>query len=294
MPSAFISHSTPDDSFVAELESFLRAIPPGYDEVFNDSRSIVPDAEFWSEIEAGIRRCDALVVVISRASVASKWVTKEVELAHSLNKRVIPLWIEDCEIPAVFATRDVIDFRPRSRIKDRKLAPSRILRHSPDKLFGRDNWLDALDAAWAEADAQRLHAGRLGRRRQDVAGRPLGQPAHGGQGLARRRALLRLVLLQPGHRRIAANLVRPVHPGSPQVLRRPRPDQGQPLGARRTAGRAHPPASHAAGARRHRAAAISAERPRRRAGSRTRPSKRCCKAWPPTIPACASSPPAST
>jgi hypothetical protein len=32
---------------------------------------------------------------------------------------------------------------------ERKIAPSRILRHSPPKLFGRDQWLDALDAAWA-------------------------------------------------------------------------------------------------------------------------------------------------
>jgi hypothetical protein len=32
---------------------------------------------------------------------------------------------------------------------DRKIAASRILRHTPPKLFGRDQWLDALDAAWA-------------------------------------------------------------------------------------------------------------------------------------------------
>jgi tetratricopeptide (TPR) repeat protein len=32
---------------------------------------------------------------------------------------------------------------------ERKLAASRITRHSPRILFGRDHWLDALDAAWA-------------------------------------------------------------------------------------------------------------------------------------------------
>lgn len=32
---------------------------------------------------------------------------------------------------------------------ERKLAASRILRHAPERLFGRDEWLDALDAAWA-------------------------------------------------------------------------------------------------------------------------------------------------
>lgn len=148
MPIAFISHSTPDDFYVGELESFVRAM--GYDQVFNDSRSILPDAEFWPEIEQGIRKCDALVVVISKASIGSRWVRKEVELARGLGKRVVPLWFEDCDIPDVFATRDVIDFRPKSRVKDRKIAPSRILRHSPPLLFGRETWLDALDAAWAK------------------------------------------------------------------------------------------------------------------------------------------------
>jgi hypothetical protein len=32
---------------------------------------------------------------------------------------------------------------------ERKIAPSRITKHSPQILFGRDRWLDALDAAWA-------------------------------------------------------------------------------------------------------------------------------------------------
>jgi hypothetical protein len=31
----------------------------------------------------------------------------------------------------------------------RKIASSRILKHAPKQLFGRDKWLDALDAAWA-------------------------------------------------------------------------------------------------------------------------------------------------
>ncbi|MBI3824036.1 MAG: hypothetical protein HY289_15315 [Planctomycetes bacterium] len=33
---------------------------------------------------------------------------------------------------------------------ERKIAPSRILKHAPDKLFGREKWLDALDEAWRD------------------------------------------------------------------------------------------------------------------------------------------------
>ncbi len=32
----------------------------------------------------------------------------------------------------------------------RKIVPSRILRHAPKVLFGRDHWLDALDVAWSK------------------------------------------------------------------------------------------------------------------------------------------------
>ncbi len=44
----------------------------------------------------------------------------------------------------------MIDSRPRNQIHGRRIAPSRILRHSPARLFGRDHWLDALDGAWAK------------------------------------------------------------------------------------------------------------------------------------------------
>ena len=129
MSSAFISHSSPDDGYVAELESLVRAM--GYSEVFNDSRSIKPDEKFWPEIEKGITACDTFMVVITSTSMKSAWVEREVDLARQLNKRVVPIWIEDCELPSAFADRDVIDFRPRKRIKDRKLAPSRITNIRP-------------------------------------------------------------------------------------------------------------------------------------------------------------------
>jgi tetratricopeptide (TPR) repeat protein len=43
----------------------------------------------------------------------------------------------------------------RSRV--RRIAPSRILRHSPPKLFGREAWLDALDEAWKAGDAVNIY-----------------------------------------------------------------------------------------------------------------------------------------
>ena len=72
MPRAFVSHSTSDDSYVAEMASLLRAA--GFDDVFNDVSAIQPDEKFWTEIEKGIADCDSFVVVITSASNASDWV----------------------------------------------------------------------------------------------------------------------------------------------------------------------------------------------------------------------------
>ena len=91
MRRAFVSHSTADDAFVAEMESFLRNAA-GFDEVFNDVSAIRPDEKFWPKIEEGITNCDSFVVVITVASSASEWVKREVEFARGLSKKVIPIW----------------------------------------------------------------------------------------------------------------------------------------------------------------------------------------------------------
>ncbi len=146
MPRAFISHSSPDDRYVQEMVQYLHAL--GYDEVFNHGHTIAPDELFWNKIETGIRECDAFVVVLSHASVKSYWVDREVQFAREQGKKVIPVRIDDCKPPTGFDGRDVIDLR-HGRGDKVKLAASRITKHSPKILFGRDNWLDALDAAWA-------------------------------------------------------------------------------------------------------------------------------------------------
>lgn len=154
---AFISHARADDGYVAELESFLRAM--GFDGVFNDASAISPDEKFWPRIEQGIRQSEALVVVITAASNGSEWVKREVEFARNLPRKVIPVWIEDCPVPELFADRDVIDFRPRRRA-ERRLDLSGILPYAPEELVGREAEKHLISDAWActlRAEARRPH-----------------------------------------------------------------------------------------------------------------------------------------
>jgi hypothetical protein len=143
---AFVSHGSQDDRYVQEMVQYLRSL--GYEQVFNDGHTIQPDELFWDRIETGICECDAFIVILSHSSVNSYWVDREVQFAREQGKRVIPVRIDDCKLPSSFAGRDVVDLRP-GRGEKVKIAPSRILRHSPPILFGREQWLDALDAVWA-------------------------------------------------------------------------------------------------------------------------------------------------
>jgi len=47
MTHVFLSHSTADDTYVAEFESLVRSLLEGEVEIFNDVRSIPAGAQFW-------------------------------------------------------------------------------------------------------------------------------------------------------------------------------------------------------------------------------------------------------
>lgn len=141
---AFISHSGPDDRYVAEFVQLVRSL--GFDEVFNDSHTIEPDEKFWERIERGIRECDAFVVILSQASVKSCWVDKEVQFARSEGRRVIPIRIDDCKLPGSFDGRDVIELKHSG--KGQRLSPPRFIHHAAEHFFGREPQLALLDTAW--------------------------------------------------------------------------------------------------------------------------------------------------
>ena len=279
--SAFISHSSPDDRYVQEMVQYLRTL--GYDEVFNDGHTIAPDELFWDRIEQGIRECDAFVVILSHASVKSYWVDREVQFAREHGKKVIPVRIDDCKLPPSFDGRDVIDLR-QGRGDKVKLAPSRITKHSPKILFGRDQWLDALDAAWANPtlNVYTLVAwGGVGKTSLVAHWVSQRMAAKGWPGVER---YFDWSFYSQGTGESRQTSSDQFIQEALQVLRRPRPDQGQPVGTRRTAGRARSASiarcsSWTASSRCNIRSTI-----RRPAGSRIRPWKRSCKVWPPTIP----------
>ena len=110
----FISYSSKDKGFANLLYSDLKeagCIP------WLDEWDIVGGQSIPEEIEKGINNSDFLLILLSNNSVKSNWVRAEWESTiwdENQNKeiRIIPILIEECEIPRFIKYRKYIDNIP--------------------------------------------------------------------------------------------------------------------------------------------------------------------------------------
>ena len=109
----FTSYSSQDRGFVQRL---VRDLKGRYIPVWFDESELEPGDSIIQKIEAGIDRMDYLIVIMSPASVDSRWVQEEIRMA--LHKgiagrkfNVIPILKEDCKIPGFLRDRKYVDMR---------------------------------------------------------------------------------------------------------------------------------------------------------------------------------------
>jgi hypothetical protein len=107
MPQYFLSYARADSPFALRLTGDLRA--SGVD-VWLDQNDIKPSTRWDRAIEAALRDCAAVVVVLSPRSVASENVLDEVGFAIDSGKSVIPILIEPCDIPIRLSRLQRVDF----------------------------------------------------------------------------------------------------------------------------------------------------------------------------------------
>ena len=117
MASIFLSHSSEDKGFVRELHKILRG---------NNIESWIDEAEIKigdsliKKISEGIEMADYVAIILSPKSMKSNWVKKELEMAvtkerNNSGKKVLPILIEDCEIPLYLQDKKYGDFRNSSK-----------------------------------------------------------------------------------------------------------------------------------------------------------------------------------
>ncbi len=111
--TTFISYSNADKPFARKLADAL--IENGAnvwidEDVLNIGDNIV------QQIDEGLKSADSIIPILSKRYVKSKWAMQELSFASAKalserSIRVIPVLIEDCDIPVFLRDRMYADFR---------------------------------------------------------------------------------------------------------------------------------------------------------------------------------------
>jgi TIR domain-containing protein len=124
----FLSYSRRDHQFADRLQQALQ------DEgilVWRDASSIPGGADWDAEIEKAIRKSSCILIVASKAAFASPNVADEISFARNSKKRIIPILIEEVELPFRIHRAQAINFRGGFEDSLRKLLVSIRGRDSP-------------------------------------------------------------------------------------------------------------------------------------------------------------------
>lgn len=120
MPSVFLSHSSKDKFFARELAARLQA--KGV-KVWLDEVELRVGDSLTQKIGSAIEENDYLAVVLSRHSVNSEWVQKELQVALQKEFRekrvvVLPLLLEPVEMPPFLRDKLYADFSDPARFDE--------------------------------------------------------------------------------------------------------------------------------------------------------------------------------
>jgi hypothetical protein len=117
MAKLFISHSSKDKVFARQLANDLKEF--GHSVWLDEWEIRVGDC-IVAKVEQGLGASDYVVLVLSANAVASGWVEKEWRTKYweeISNRRaiVLPVLVEDCDIPLLLKTKKYADFRTNAR-----------------------------------------------------------------------------------------------------------------------------------------------------------------------------------
>lgn len=111
----FLSHATPDRAFVERLTKRLAARKIRF---FYSKRHIAGARQWHDELGAALNRCTWFVLILSKKSVKSEWVKRELLFALQSPRyrtRILPVLLADCAVENLSWTLpsfQFVDFRP--------------------------------------------------------------------------------------------------------------------------------------------------------------------------------------
>jgi len=103
----FISYSRQDKDFALEFAREMRSA--GYS-VWLDQLDIPTGARWDDEVERALRECEIFLIILTTASVTSDNVKDEIGYAIDHGKRIMPVLLENCDIPFRLRRFQYVDF----------------------------------------------------------------------------------------------------------------------------------------------------------------------------------------
>lgn len=107
-PNIFMSYSRREVGFVDDLT--YRLEKEGFN-VWLDYRTLVPGTPWKGQIDAGLNDADTVILVVSKESIASKYVELEWRHFLQLNKRLVLVIFEAVDLPKELEKYEWVDFR---------------------------------------------------------------------------------------------------------------------------------------------------------------------------------------
>lgn len=111
-PKVFISYSSSDSDFVELMKMKLEGSGIV---VWRDTHEIAAGEEWRNEIDFGLLSSDTLIVLLTKNSAKSSYVTYEWAWAMGNGKNIIPILTEPCDIHPRIKVLQYLDFQNRKR-----------------------------------------------------------------------------------------------------------------------------------------------------------------------------------
>jgi hypothetical protein len=109
--SAFFSYSRINKEFATKLAKGLRSA--GYP-IWFDLFDIPTGARWDDEVEKALHECSIFMIILTPASIASENVKDEIGYAIDHGKRILPILMEQCEVPLRLRRFQYVDFTAKS------------------------------------------------------------------------------------------------------------------------------------------------------------------------------------
>jgi hypothetical protein len=108
---AFISYSRTNKEFATKLAKRLRLM--GYP-VWFDLFDIPTGSRWDDEVEKALWECSIFMIILTPASIGSENVKDEIGYAIDHGKRILPILLEQCEVPLRLRRFQYVDFKSKS------------------------------------------------------------------------------------------------------------------------------------------------------------------------------------